>query len=636
MATKVSAPISDFIGDIKFYLTDNTYSSPYGYNSVLSLPVDPTSSLAILDNLTALTWGDVLYDETNPSYNLKFNSLETTPASTFAINHKVTGDYKTGTPDILNGSISDVVSASYSTGDKLTSSLSHSIATKNDKKGEVISNKTTYSNNTILTSTNNTPDDKSDDFVYSLKSSNSFSHDIVNDTYIGGTSSTSETYKSLNLNYTSTYDSKGSSETYSYNDVSTGLKITSSEKSTYAYDKSGNSTQNIPSASYAANSIDGLINFNLTFSGSRQYIFDTNTQTDTTILSLKSIKYDNSEFTFSSGAVKVTLDETTSLPDFSAFKHDRYSQDTGLSIDDSINAFNGFLPLISNGDNVIKVKNTMGIQVFAGAGKDQIIGNSGNDSLFGGKGSDTLTGGNGSDTFVFSADDFFDTNANGDLVFNKSVDTIADFKSVEADVLDFGDMGSLEFYKSLADAKTAAKFDMAAPLFYAGGKVYLNTDDNGGFKPVAIINLTGNPVILSDNSGFASPVGGINNDQITGSIVSDKLTGGKGADTFKFVTSDFFSTNVNGDQVYNKSVDTITDFTLSQGDMLDLSGLGSIEFYNSLNDAKTNEAQLFYASGKVYLNLDTSGIAYTPAPIITLVGNPAVNSDFTDFNYPIA
>ena len=92
------------------------------------------------------------------------------------------------------------------------------------------------------------------------------------------------------------------------------------------------------------------------------------------------------------------------------------------------------LPKILSGDNLITLKKAA--TVDGGTGKDVITGSAGDDSLLGGDGSDTLTGGKGADTFSFQKSDFLTANAKGDLIFNKSVDTITDFSLIEVDTLD--------------------------------------------------------------------------------------------------------------------------------------------------------------------------------------------------------
>jgi Ca2+-binding RTX toxin-like protein len=320
------------------------------------------------------------------------------------------------------------------------------------------------------------------------------------------------------------------------------------------------------------------------------------------------------------------------------------------------------VPNLMNGNNSITISNKDGFQIDAGAGKDTVIGAAGDDTIMGGAGSDKLTGGKGSDTFSFSNADFYTENAKGDSVFNKSADTITDYNLKELDKLNFGDLGELSFYAKLADAKLDN-----AQLFYVkgSGSIYLNTSTTDGFTPTVIITLTGKPALidafwvttfndvltgtegadklngLAGNEsligglGSDTLIGGLGSDTLIGGLGSDKLTGGKGKDTFVFSRSDFYTESSNGDLVFNKSVDTITDFTLEEHDVIDLGDLGQLNFYPSPSSAQYDMPSLFYVPGtrEIYLNTNEAD-GFTPTVIITLTGKLAINGDGTDWNYP--
>jgi Ca2+-binding RTX toxin-like protein len=156
-------------------------------------------------------------------------------------------------------------------------------------------------------------------------------------------------------------------------------------------------------------------------------------------------------------------------------------------------------------DVTISTKSSVYNDILEGtAAADKLSGLGGNDTLVGGTGSDKLTGGKGADTFIFTSSDFYTTDSNGGLVFNTSVDTVTDFNLKEYDVLDFGDLGELSFYASLNDAK-----DDLASLFYVkgSGKIYLNTNDAGGFTPTLIVLLTGKPAVNADLTDWNYPAG---------------------------------------------------------------------------------------------------------------------------------
>lgn len=132
-------------------------------------------------------------------------------------------------------------------------------------------------------------------------------------------------------------------------------------------------------------------------------------------------------------------------------------------------------------------------QLFGDEGKDTLLGGQGKDLIVGGSGSDKLTGGLGADIFAFKTSDFISEKTNGDLVFNKSIDKINDFKADQGDVLDLTDLGQLETgYTELSEAKKDH-----AELFYIDGKIYYDIGGQMGqdYKPVVIITLTGNPIL---------------------------------------------------------------------------------------------------------------------------------------------
>jgi Ca2+-binding RTX toxin-like protein len=287
--------------------------------------------------------------------------------------------------------------------------------------------------------------------------------------------------------------------------------------------------------------------------------------------------------------------------------------------------------------------------VDGGAGNDVITGSIGDDSLLGGDGSDTLTGGKGADTFSFQKSDFLTANAKGDLIFNKSVDTITDFSLKEDDSISFNDdMGTLNFYFDLKTAQAAN-----SNLFYVNGNVYFDINPSPNiYTPTLIIKLTGNPKVndvpivggagndkligyiddddLIGNAGSDTLMGENGNDTLTGGDGSDKLTGGKGSDEFNFKTADFL-VNKDDELVFNKSVDTITDFSKKDDDSINLNDLGSLEFPKTLAEARTANMPLFYINGSIYFDGDLDPVIYTPTVIIKLTGNPKVNVDFSDF-----
>jgi Ca2+-binding RTX toxin-like protein len=75
------------------------------------------------------------------------------------------------------------------------------------------------------------------------------------------------------------------------------------------------------------------------------------------------------------------------------------------------------------------------------------------------------------------------------------------------------------------------------------------------------INGVGSDTLFTGTAGANTLVGGTGNDTLVGGPANDTLTGGAGHDTFVF--------NAPSD-----SVDTITDFSHAQGDVIDISAIG--------------------------------------------------------------
>lgn len=155
---------------------------------------------------------------------------------------------------------------------------------------------------------------------------------------------------------------------------------------------------------------------------------------------------------------------------------------------------------------------------------DSITGTDGNDTLDGGLGKDTLTGRKGDDTYIFDN--------NGD--------------------------------KIIEDLDAGTDTVQSSTTYTLG-----NNLENLELLGVSKINETGNALdnALLGNNGNNILNGMVGNDVLSGGKGSDKLTGGTDADIFKY-------TSVDDSGITAKTRDTITDFKHSEGDKIDLSGLG--------------------------------------------------------------
>jgi Ca2+-binding RTX toxin-like protein len=156
---------------------------------------------------------------------------------------------------------------------------------------------------------------------------------------------------------------------------------------------------------------------------------------------------------------------------------------------------------------------------------------------------------------------------------------------------------------------------------------------NQGNNKITIKNAEGFAVNAGDGKDVV--IGGKGADTINGGAGSDKLTGGAGADTFTFALADFYSADKDDAlTVYNKSVDTITDFNPSQGDLISVDEADIASFFAKLADAKTDKTEGFFAvkaDSKIYFGATDANENYTATPVITLVGKNIFNEDGTGF-----
>ena len=222
-------------------------------------------------------------------------------------------------------------------------------------------------------------------------------------------------------------------------------------------------------------------------------------------------------------------------------------------------------------------------QVYAiGAGTNTVYGKGGNDTLVGGSGVSYLDGGAGADTL------------NG--WFGPS-------------------------YASYADSPaglTASLIDPFANTGDAAGDVYLNIHRLLG-SPFAD-TLVGDNVgdVLNGGAGNDTIVGGSGKDTIIGGPGADTLTGGAGADVFRY-------------NAPSEGGDTITDFSVAQGDILQMSHVGFVGLPSSgkLNPSRLVDGsaataaygQFLWDSATSMLSWDSDGTGpQAPTVVATLTG----------------
>ena len=501
ISESVSSPIINVarIIDEPLAYANEKYTENPSMESNYSYPAfEPLNNL--VDNLSELKWTSPIYDDTQPSYNLTFNSIVSPniPVGLFIINHNITGDYINASNEINNGTITDSVTASYGAIDKSTFSINESTATKLDSNQKPISKKYSGTFAQSMRSSNMSIDDTTDDYNHTINYTKSSTY-IDKTAKYTDTAKYSSVYQSQNINYSSTWNGSTSQDILTTKLVETGKISYSNHDIDYGTVKANfnfvNSkmnditTKTYSTASFSLNSDDKTTASSLIFSGS--VVSDT----DQIQIQVKNFTLDIPDMKMISSAIPTTIIDSSDV-------FDKLSdliindQDPELTIHNTIDFFHTLI----QGANTITIKNVDGIEVETGEGKDTIIGSIGNDTIIGGLGSDKLTGGKGIDTFVFNNSDFFTENTNGDLVFNKSTDTITDFNIKEEDTLEFVGLGELGFYATLKEAIA----DESALFYVKGsGKVYLNTDTTDEkYTATPIIILAGNPKVNLDITGW--------------------------------------------------------------------------------------------------------------------------------------
>ncbi|EEE35334.1 type I secretion target repeat protein [Rhodobacteraceae bacterium KLH11] len=280
-----------------------------------------------------------------------------------------------------------------------------------------------------------------------------------------------------------------------------------------------------------------------------------------------------------------------------------------------------------------------------GAGDDLLDGGSGFDILIGGQGNDTLRGGSEADTLRGEGGhDVMDGGSGNDEIFGGIGDDQIDGGS-GADVLNGGDGNDSLSGRSGDDFLSG---DDGNDTLSGGSG---NDDLDGGVGDDS----------LSGGSGSDTVIGGLGSDTLDGGSGNDTLAGGEGSDTLKGGSDDDeliggagndYLNGSSGDDVLNGgsgkdrlylgagddhasggadadrfifrnedldgSTDTITDFSLSDGDLLDLRGL-------NLDSGGADTLEWFNANSEIVDGTDVS-VALSADTTLILEGAA------TDFN----
>lgn len=240
------------------------------------------------------------------------------------------------------------------------------------------------------------------------------------------------------------------------------------------------------------------------------------------------------------------------------------------------------------------------LEIIGNAGANKITGTAFADTINGGAGADTMVGGKGDDTYY--------------------VDNSAD-KVVE------GRNAGIDHVFASASFTLAPNVEILTLTGNAAINGTGSTGDN---------TLIGNDAdnVLNGGKGNDILIGGGGNDTLIGGIGADTLTGGLGADHFRFTSP----------VKAGAPVETITDFSSAQGDVLEFSkaafrGFGATlgaltddQFFATAGVPTAHDAtdRILYdtTSGTVWYDADGTGKAVA-VPIAVLDGHPTLHaSDF--------
>jgi Ca2+-binding RTX toxin-like protein len=239
-----------------------------------------------------------------------------------------------------------------------------------------------------------------------------------------------------------------------------------------------------------------------------------------------------------------------------------------------------------------------------GAGDDRLLGGTGNDTLDGGTGTNVLSGGGGADVFAisdggtsaiadfsFADGDRIDVSALGIDNYTTLLDlTFASIDGTEIVFTDPWGTARLTILEVQSEFLTEANFIFATNLdeLIVGGDATSDVLTGGGGNDT-LRGLGGNDRLdggahndsLEGGAGNDSLIGGAGNDTLDGGAGTNTLAGETGADVFVVTlnpSSSIFPTS---------SIFTITDFSIADGDRIDLSRLGISELESFTDRAST-------------------------------------------------
>ncbi len=226
---------------------------------------------------------------------------------------------------------------------------------------------------------------------------------------------------------------------------------------------------------------------------------------------------------------------------------------SSLSILDQIDTGGDALNISDADDLTVALADTNPLNKLLDAGDDVIEGGRGDDIIFGD---------------VLFTDDLADAQGLTDLRDGSGWDVFARLENGEGSDASWDRDDTIEYIRTHQE-------EMAGETL----------DDNG-------LGRAGGDDVLNGGEGDDIIFGQEGNDLITGGLGDDILYGGSGADTFIF-------------NAINEGVDTIKDFDVSEGDLIDLSAI--LTGYDSLTDDIADFVIATEDSGNTILSVDQTG-----------------------------
>ncbi|SEM89089.1 type I secretion C-terminal target domain (VC_A0849 subclass) [Palleronia pelagia] len=324
----------------------------------------------------------------------------------------------------------------------------------------------------------------------------------------------------------------------------------------------------------------------------------------------------------------------------------------GRDFNDSVDTIHGL-----DGDDYIIGERGDDV-LYGDAGDDEIYGDYGDDIIYGGTGADTLRGSYGADElYGGDGNDDIRSGADDDILSGGLGDDYLNGEGGYGDIVDYGTASNGVVVNFQTGTATGEGTDTLSSIEYAHGSSYNDTfspsyytkgfDGKGGVDTLDLaagygasyyanvnlasgtmsgyyINLTlanienvigrsGNDTLTGDaqanqlegRNGNDTISGADGDDLLYGGSGNDTVTGGNGADTYFFLDGETGS-------------DTITDFSIADGDALNLADMLSL--FDPLTDILTDFVEITDSGSNSIVKIDQDGGADSFVQIATLTG----------------